>query len=60
MIDFEETIERTKEALTMEVERLNELKERELDESVDRNDLALIQEAINSMGEAFQSLDMIF
>lgn len=57
MIDFEEQIERTKEALITEVERMNQVKE---SEQIDGTDFDMIQEAINKMGEAFQSLDMIF
>ncbi len=54
---IEETLDKTKDALTNEVERLNELRE---NTPMTETDHQLIQEAVNKIGEAFQNLDMIF
>lgn len=57
MIKCEIEIEKTKEALIEEVERLNRVKESEQEDTPDFKDLQIV---INKMGEAFQILDQLF
>ena len=59
-MDSEEIIERTKEALIIEVNRMNELKERECNEQMDEAGFDRIQAAIDKMNDAYVILDSVF